>query len=390
MSTLETVLRQVKTRVTPTDGERQKMSRLSGRLKGDVERILMESGFSATVSLQGSFARDTWVSGETDLDIFARFSPSMDRNEWTDKVLPAIKNGLRKYKVIERYAEHPFLEFHDDGVRVNIVPCYMVEKGNWKSATDRTPYHTEFMIAHLTPELRVEARLLKKFAKGIGVYGAEIKIGGFSGMLIDTLALYYHSFQETIRHASSWTKDVRIEIGRPESREESKKSEKGIDLIVIDPVDPDRNLAAAVRPGKLWNFVAASRQFLLSPDAQYFFPPAFKKKTRKEFSRSIENSGRELVAIAFRHAALVQDVLWGQLMKVERSLVEMATREEFQVFRSALWSSGNTESAVLLEVDRTALSNARLQKGPPVAKRGDSQSFLEPNLAARDTIRGPW
>ena len=390
MSTLETVLRQVEARVVPDDRERQNLSRLANRLRNDVERILTESGIKATVSLQGSFARDTWVSGETDLDIFARFSPSMERQEWINRVLPTIKSGVGKYRVTERYAEHPFLEFHVEGVRVNVVPCYSVEKGSWKSATDRTPYHTEFMISNLTAELRVEARLLKKFAKGIGVYGAEIKIGGFSGMLIDTLTLYYRSFQETLRHASSWIPGTLLEIGKPPSTIELKKREKGVDLSVIDPVDPDRNLAAAVRPDKLWNFVAAARQLLLGPDTRYFFPPAFKRKTRNEFSKRVGINGRELVAIVFKHPILVQDVLWGQLMRVETSLVEMITREEFQVYRSAIWSSESRESTILLEVDRTVLSNVRLQKGPPVAKREDSQAFLQRHLAAQNTIRGPW
>jgi tRNA nucleotidyltransferase (CCA-adding enzyme) len=390
LATLETVLEQVKARVVPDDRERQNMSRLANRVRNDVERILTESGINATVSLQGSFARDTWVSGETDLDIFARFSPSMERQEWVNRVLPTIKSGVGKYRVIERYAEHPFLEFRVDGVRVNIVPCYSVEKGNWKSATDRTPYHTEFMISNLTPELRVEARLLKKFAKGTGVYGAEIKIGGFSGMLIDTLTLYYQSFQETLRHVSSWTPGTLLEIGKPPSIMELKKREKGVEMTVIDPVDPDRNLAAPVRPDKLWSFVAAARQFLLSPGLRYFFPPPFRRKSRNEFSKKIGINGRELVAIVFKHPILVQDVLWGQLMRVETSLVEMITREEFQVYRSAIWSSESRESAILLEVDRTVLSNVRLQKGPPVAKREDSQAFLQRHLAAQNTIRGPW
>ncbi len=358
------------------------MGDLAHRLRQDIERILAGSGISGSVTLQGSFARDTWVSHETDLDIFARFPASMERKEWVDKVLPAIRNGLAGFNIIERYAEHPFLEFRVDGIRVNIVPCYDVEKGSWKSATDRTPYHTEFMKENLTSELRLEARLLKRFIKGIGVYGAEIRIGGFSGMLVDTLTLYYRSFLSTIRGASSWTHDTLLEIGKPPSFLDPKKRELGVDLVVIDPVDPDRNLAAAVRQDKLWSFVAAGRQFLQDPSTRFFFPIGFTKKTRSLYSKRIATNGRELVAIAFKHPVLVPDVLWGQLMRMEKSLVEMMTREEFQIYRS--------KSAILLEADRIVLANAKIQKGPPIAKSEDSQSFLQRHLSARDTVRGPW
>ena len=388
--TPEIVLQQVAKKIVPGDREREKMARLSLMIRRQAEDILANSQIEATVSLQGSFARDTWISGEADLDIFARFPPAMEREEWVERVLPNIRKRLSQYRVIERYAEHPFLEFHVEDVRVNIVPCYDVKPGEWKSATDRTPYHTEFMQKHLTPELRLEARLLKKFTKGIGTYGAEIKIGGFSGMLIDTLILYYQSLMETLRHASSWTKGTLLEIGKSEGVVSPKNRDPNVDLVVIDPVDPNRNLAAAVRPDILWSFVAAGRQFPRNPGLWYFFPPEFKPKTRQQFAKRIEDTGRNVLAITFRHPLLVPDVLWGQLMKLERSLLDIMAREDFNPHRSALWSDENKESAILVEAERTTLQEVRLQKGPPVSKGEDSQSFLEKHLSARDTLRGPW
>jgi tRNA nucleotidyltransferase (CCA-adding enzyme) len=366
------------------------MVRLSQALQHKVEEILATSQIQAKVSLQGSFARNTWLSGEADLDIFARFTSTMEREEWVKRVLPTIRKGLSRYRVIERYAEHPFLEFHVENVRVNVVPCYDVKKGEWKSATDRSPYHTEFMQTHLTPELRLEARLLKKFAKGIGTYGAEIEVGGFSGMLIDTLALYYQSFMQTMERASSWPRGTLIEIGKPEGIVSPKARDSNVDLVVIDPVDPNRNLAAAVRSDKLWSFVAAGRQFLRIPGSWYFFPPKFKPRTKQQFAKRIDDTGREVLAVTFRHPALVPDVLWGQLMKLERSLLDTMAREDFNPLRSALWSDEKEESAILVEADRTTLPAVRLQKGPPVSKGEDSLSFLERHLRARDTARGPW
>ena len=387
---VEIVLEQVARKIVPSDHEREKMVRLSETIKREVEDVLASSGIQAKVSPQGSFARDTWLSGEADLDIFTRFSPTIDREEWVEKVLPTMRKRFARYRVIERYAEHPFLEFRVAGVRVNIVPSYDVTKGEWKSATDRTPYHTEFMQTHLTPEFRMEARLLKKFAKGIGTYGAEIKIGGFSGMLIDTLVFYYRSFMETLRHASSWTKGTLLEIGKPEGIVSPKHKDPNVDLVVIDPVDPNRNLAAAVRPDKLWSFVGAGRQFLHNPGLRYFFPPKFKPKTRQAFAKRIGDMGHELLAISFKHPVLVPDILWGQLMKLERSLLDAMAREEFNPFRSVVWSDEKRESAILIEADRITLPAIRFQKGPPVYNAGDSSSFLDKHLRSRETSRGPW
>jgi tRNA nucleotidyltransferase (CCA-adding enzyme) len=209
-------------------------------------------------------------------------------------------------------------------------------------------------------------------------------------MLIDTLTLYYHSFTDTLRQASSWSPGTFLEVGRSPTVIDVKKREPGVDLVVIDPIDPDRNLAAAVRPEKLWTFVAAGRQFLRTPGLHYFIPPKFARKTKRQFAKRIGVNGREIFAVVFKHRVLVPDVLWGQLMKLEKGLVEMLVREDFHIYRSKVLSDEKTESAILLEADRAALSNVKLQKGPPVSKMEASQSFLQRHLGTRDTARGPW
>jgi tRNA nucleotidyltransferase (CCA-adding enzyme) len=385
----QAVLDQVAKKVVPSVAERERMSQLAERLRGQVQNILDKAGYGGNVSIQGSFARDTWLSGEADLDIFVGFPPTMDRQEWTEKVLPEIRKGIRA-KTVDRYAEHPYLEFHIDNIRVNVVPCYSVEKGQWKSATDRTPYHTEYMRAHLTQEMRLEARLLKRFMKGTRSYGAEIRVGGFSGMLVETMILQYRSFLETLVQASKWKPVIFLDIETPVGRQDSRARGFGSPLVVIDPVDPNRNLAAAVRDDKLWGFVAASRELQKNPGIWYFFPPKSKPKTKARFSKLLEQQNRDIVAISFDHPRIVPDVLWGQLLKIENSLTELMTRQDFHPVRSMVWSDETQSSTIFVELDSLTLPEVQLRAGPPVSKMDDSQGFLDRHLDARDTLRGPW
>jgi len=388
-TSIQTVLDQIAKRLVPSEAERKRMSQLAERLKGQVQTILDEAGFEGKVSIQGSYARDTWLSGEADLDIFASFPPSMERLEWTEKVLPAIRKRIDA-KTIDRYAEHPYLEFHIEGTRVNVVPCYSVEKGQWKSATDRTPYHTEYMRKHLTKEMRLEVRLLKRFMKGIRSYGAEIRVGGFSGMLVETLILHYQSFRESLIQASKWKPVISLDLEKPAGGKESRGQEFGSPLVVVDPVDPNRNLAAAVRDDKLWGFVAASRELQKNPGTWYFFPAKYKQETKAQFSKLLGHQNRDTVVMFFEHARIVPDVLWGQLLKIEKSLTELMTRQDFHPIRSTIWSDERRSSAILVELDTSTLTGVQLRHGPPVSKPEDSQGFLDRHQDARDTIRGPW
>jgi tRNA nucleotidyltransferase (CCA-adding enzyme) len=388
-SSIQTVLDQIVKKVVPSEAERERMSQLAERLKGQVQSILDNAELGGKVSIQGSYARDTWLSGEADLDIFASFPPSIDRQEWTEKILPTIRRGIDA-KTIDRYAEHPYLEFHIDDIRVNVVPCYSVEKGQWKSATDRTPYHTEYMREHLRPEMRLEARILKRFMKGIRSYGAEIRVGGFSGMLVETLILHYKSFLATLVQGSKWKPVIFLDLEKPTSSQDSRRRDHGSPLVVIDPVDPNRNLAAAVRDDKLWGFVAASRELQNNPGTWYFFPPKPMPRTKAQFAKLLEHQNRDIVAISFGHSRMVPDVLWGQLLKMEKALTELMIRQDFHPIRSTVWSDEGRSSAILVEMDTSTLPGVQLRQGPPISKMDDNQGFLDRHLNAKDTVRGPW
>jgi len=238
--------------------------------------------------------------------------------------------------------------------------------------------------------MRLEARLLKRFMKGIRSYGAEVRVGGFSGMLVETLILHYRSFLETLVQASKWKPVIFLDIEKLIGSQDSRAREFGSPLVVIDPIDPDRNLAAAVRDDKLWGFVAASRQLLKNPGTWYFFPLKFKPKTKAQFSKLLEHQNRDVAAISFGHPRIVPDVLWGQLLKIERSITDMMTRQDFHPVRSTVWSDEARSSAILVELDNSILPEVQLREGPPVSKMDDSQGFLDRHLDAKDTVRGPW
>ncbi len=385
-SSLQETLVRVKDKIVPTLPERKLITRLSEQLKGELESMLASNRIQAEVSIQGSVAHDTWLRGEHDLDIFARFPETTDRREWKETFLPLVRKGFKQYHKIERYAEHPYLELvADHKARVNIVPCYAVEKGRWKSATDRSPHHSEYLRAHLTADLRDEARLLKKFLKGINAYGAEIRIGGFSGMLVETLTLRFGSFVETLRQASVWKAPVFIDVEKHSSPRNFSS-----EFVVVDPVDPGRNLAAAVEQDKMWSFVAAARSFLEFPRLLFFYPRKRALRKRNWLLRRLNGAHYDVVAVSFAHPPLVLDVLWGQLLSLKRALVSLVERFEFQVVRSEAWSDENGVSVVLMEVRHAVLPFTRVHNGPPVSRPVESKQFLSRHLASGDTVGGPW
>ena len=266
MKAMKEITEQVLQKITPTKEDRAKVEAITDEIEQKVALACKQEGVAANVRVEGSVAKDTWLRENPDIDIFMRLPTSIPRKDLGDIGLKIAKKAAGHYKQIERFAEHPYLQIIVDGYRVDIVPCYNAKPGEWQSATDRTPYHTDYIKKHLTTELRGEVRLLKRFMQGTSVYGAEIKVGGFSGYLCELLIMKYRSFAETIQAFARYNRRVIIDI---ENYYENRQNELSLlfpePLVIIDPVDKGRNVASAVQPDKLYSFVGAARAFQKKP-----------------------------------------------------------------------------------------------------------------------------
>lgn len=390
VSNIDKTVAAVLKRITPSYAEKRKVLSLAEILVKKVEEAAMEAEVKAKVRVEGSVAKNTWLKHEPDIDIFLQLPTSIPREELGTICLGIAREATKGSKQVERFAEHPYLEAFVDDTRVNIVPCYKTKRGEWMSATDRTPYHTEFVKPRLNDELRSEIRLLKQFMKGIGVYGAEIKVGGFSGYLCELLALRFGTFASVLQTASAWRKPWIIDyMGHYKDREDEIPKIFSEPLVVVDPVDKGRNVASAVREQRLVEFVAAGRQFVQYPTENFFFPMLLKPVSQKQLFSDLEKRGTALVFVKVGQVKAVPDILWGQLYKTQRSLRKMLAQNSFHIVSDAVWSNEDDLSVLLFEVEHRNLPHAKKHLGPPIEKRVECERFLKKHLRARTTISGP-
>ncbi|MGQ9624425.1 MAG: CCA tRNA nucleotidyltransferase [Candidatus Bathycorpusculaceae bacterium] len=391
MEEAEKVYMDVLKRVKPQKTERTKIEALTRRLEEMVAKACKEFGVEAVVRVEGSVAKDTWLSGEPDIDIFMRVPITIPRKLLGDICLKIARKATEGNKQIERFAEHPYLEAFIDDVRVNIVPCYNVKRGEWLSATDRTPFHTDYIREKLNEQMRNETRLLKKFMKGIGVYGAEIEIGGFSGYLTELLILHYKTFIKTLKALADYTQPITIDIENHfKGRENELKLLFKETLVVIDPVDKGRNVASAVQLQKLQTFVAASRAYLKNPSLNFFYPPKTKPFSAQETKKRLEKRGSAIVFLTFGNVNAVPDILWGQLYKSQRSLRKLIELNDFKVLRDAAWSDEETLNAFIFEVEQRTLPKVKKHLGPPLEKKRECENFLKKYVDNADVVAGPY
>ena len=95
------------------------------------------------------------------------------------------------------------------------------------------------------------ADVVRNWQSGRGSYGADIKTGGFSGMLCETLIVSRGEFPQVVQDFTDWREDEFIDVENYyEGRREIAHRIFREPFVVIDPVDKGRNLAAAVQIGR--------------------------------------------------------------------------------------------------------------------------------------------
>jgi len=339
-----------------------------------IEQQAMARGISLKAMLVGSAARGTWLAGDHDLDIFL----GVPEDTSLEAALEIARLVAPEHE--EKYAEHPYVHARVDGFEVDLVPCYLVEDASrLKSAVDRTPFHTKYVACRIAG-LEDEVLLLKQFMKGIGVYGSELKVGGFSGYLAELLVLCYGSFPGVLRAASSWKPGQLIDL------EGHAKKAHDEPLVVVDPVDPERNVAAALTMDKMLQFAVASRAFLAAPSLDFFFPAPPKALSDEELLAHVTVRGSSLILVEFQAPLVVEDVLFPQLRKAEESVKALLERNGFRLLRSDA-GSYRDRAMLLFELEVWELSLASRRIGPPVWEAEHLSRFL---AAHPQFLSGPY
>jgi tRNA nucleotidyltransferase (CCA-adding enzyme) len=388
---IERVCAAVLEKVTPKKRERAEMKALAEKLEKKVVSACRDFGVEADVRVEGSVAKDTWLSRKPDIDIFMRVPTTIPRKSLGSICLKIARKSTEGSKQIERFAEHPYLEAIVDDTRINIVPCYKAKQGEWLSATDRTPFHTNYVKKHLKEQMKGEVRLLKKFMKGTGVYGAEIKVGGFSGYLCELLILRYKSFVNALEAFVRYKKRIVIDVeGYYKGRENELELLFKEPLVTVDPVDRGRNVASAVQPKKLYTFVAAARAFLENPDTKFFYPPETAALPAKELKQKLAKHGSAIIFLTFEKIDAVPDILWGQLYKSKRSLHKLIQLNGFSLLRGLPWSDEKTINMFIFELEQRFIPLVKKHLGPPLEKKNECEKFLLKHVKSANTVSGPY
>lgn len=356
-----------------------------------LNRVLRERGVEVEVTVQGSVAHDTWLSGDRDIDIFVLFPEKWSKEDVEKRGFPALLDAAKEIGYYElRYAEHPYVRVRVGDVEVDVVPGLKLRDPSLaKTAVDRTPFHTKYLNSVLTDELRDHIRLLKKFMKIIGVYGAEVKTKGFSGYAVELLVVAHGGFREVLEAASRWKPPVFINTLGDRLSDDLVKALKSkytdSCIYMPDPVDPLRNVTASVSLKSLATLIIASKCYLKNPDRLFF-----EETPELDLSELVEALRNRCVVFLIYNLreVLPPDVIWGEVQRVASRLTKILGVLGVRVIDYSAWTNEKSLGVVAIELESCTLWKYKHYRGPCIVHEDERIGNFIRKHAGRGF--GPW
>ena len=228
---------------------------------------------------------------------------------------------------------------------------------------------------------RQDARLLKQFLKGINAYGADLKNQALPGYGVELIVLYYGSFDKALVGISKWKERELITLTKL-ARDVSQEFMNP--LIIIDPVDENRNVASALSREQYNRMKLAAQKFIKNPTENFFFGADVDIWPKKMVI--IELAKREFIAIqADFPKQMLPDLVWGQLRRYLHKAATQMEQNDFVVKKTDLWSDED-KVFFLYELDKLTLPKTKKVFGPPATDVENVKRFLEKK---RNVISGP-
>jgi tRNA nucleotidyltransferase (CCA-adding enzyme) len=320
----------------------------------------------AKTQLGGSGAKNTWLKNTHDIDIYVKF-PAKKFSKKSQDLSQILYKSLKKSfsKISKIHGSRDYFQVNHKGYTVEVVPILEISNPKQaKNITDFSAFHVKYVKSKKGLENQI--RLLKTFAKANRFYGAESHIKGLSGYACELLTIKYKSFLNFIKAASKY-KSTEI-IGNKKTAEKLNWAKKISPLIIVDPVQPDRNASAAISKSQFQNIIKASKIFLRSPKKEHF------EKQPIDIEK-LKKSGF-LTIIQAQPTKSKRDVAGARALKAFTYLKKKI--KHYQI-KESIFDYENTTATFYLVTKKKKLPDTFKHNGPPLDHKQAIQAFKKAN-----------
>lgn len=362
---MEKLLKQIIKEIKPTEDVGKEVAVMLKKLNEKIKKKKIK----AKAVAGGSIAKGTFLGYDYDIDIFVKFDLKYRKKD-ISKILGSIM-GSKATKV---YGSRDYYQIKDK-YNYEIVPVLDIkdpkQAGN---VTDMSPMHAVWVGKFLKkkPKLADEIRLAKHFCKANNIYGAESYIRGFSGHVLDILVIHYNGFVNLLKNSRKWKEKQVIDFYNYHKGKAlfNLNKSKISSLNVIDPIDHNRNAAAALGKEKFHEFRKLANDFLKKPSKKFFEKRKITKASLQKMSE-----GKKLLLFNIESKKGKEDIIGAKLFKVLNYLQRNLIKNDFNVMEYGWDWDKKTKALFYFILKKDKLEKTKIWQGPPLREKEHVKRF---------------
>jgi len=371
MDNVNKIIKEVLREVKPSKKEEELIKKKTQKVLKKLNACLKD----AKAVVGGSIAKKTWLKGINEVDLFVKFNYEKYKDK-SDRLSKELEKTIKKIfkNYIKLHGSRDYFQTKLDGFIFEIVPILEITKPEEaKNITDISPLHVNFVKQYA--KLADEVRLLKKFCKANMLYGAESYIGGFSGYVCELLTIYYGSFFEVIKNATKWKPKVVVDIkhyfkNRKDVLCNLNKSKTYSPLIIIDPVQKERNAAASLSYENFYKFINICKNFCKKPSKDFFIE---KEISIRDLKERFKNKKLFIIEAEAKKGKI--DIIGAKLKKIFEFLKREIISNDFKISESGFYYNKKNNALMWFIVEKEKLSEIKEWQGPPLNEKENVLAF---------------
>jgi len=419
MKSFNPVFEEVLKEIIPTEQELALIEKVVKNLKNFLEKKAKELRIKYTrIEPQGSTGiKQTQLRENFDIDLFIGLNYDLYKpnyrglsknklkkeskkdflklcNNWIIKALH--KTEFKNPRLL--YAEHPYVKVDyitkEAQIEIDIVLYFdldldYIKKYGPITAVDRSPWHGRFVKDDLSKEQKNDVRLLKQFFKSCHSYGDKSAVGkiGFIGYSAELLIHHFKNIQNLFESFHKLN-DTPLDFFKRNKQDLKKIPHFENDfLILIDPIDKNRNVASAIseKAYRYCNYKIG--KFLKSPSKGFF-------ELEKIPEAKLSNITDPLYIVELKniddtvHYTINRDKLYSLSNSIKANgEKEFSHAVRFgNIYFEIYFEDKLNEYNIALYCEKPKISQKYIRRGPPIKEKTHTEKFKKknPNFIEKD------